>query len=52
MKKDYVRPRTAVVSVNVEGLCLRNSWIGDSSENAPIMGTDNDPNSNANYWDL
>ena len=51
MKRNYVRPRVAVVSVNVEGVCLRHSWGGNSSECPPVMGTD-DPNENINYWEL
>lgn len=42
MKKDYVRPRTNLVSVETENLCLRNAsaWVGNSSECPPVMGDD------------
>ena len=52
MRRNYVRPRVAVVSVNGEGLCIVASGFlfgCDRCPGDPVMGTD-DPNSN--YWEL
>lgn len=52
MKKDYVRPRLAVLAVAPSAICRYSNMVGNSTDGIPVMGMDNAPNSNANYWDL